>query len=1008
MERKIAALGLFGMTIVITIAPVASTAGSLNSSDGLVGYWDFEGAMAGVAFDASGHGNDGWVFIEPSAMTTIPEGPPEFGQSLHFDGSSYVEIPHSSELNITGQITLSAWIKVAAFDRDWQSVVTKGDSAWRLGRDRDTNFVRFSCDGLQGLGPRPGVTGTVDVNDGQWHHVAGVYDGQTLRLYTDGNLDAAAVAWGTIATNGFPVMIGENAEMLGRGFVGEIDEVRIYDYGLNDDEIGGLIRPPEVWPNRPPIVKAGPDQTITVPMPFEPLAVELSGTVTDDWLPDANAPLTTWALVGGQGPVEFEDPSAAETRAWFYRPGTYVLRLGAYDGEYEGFDDVGIEIRRSWSPGEQLIRNYTPPAWQAEDVLWTRDEEPHNKIDDRIDVSEELAFDVVVNFKRSVQDADVDWLITVGQQSELQLRLKYLSSVAVGPYTKEELQAIAANPDVAFVELQLGFGLALETSVPGICVTPATGGCPLTVPGSIDGSGINIVVMDSGVDNVLHQSFGPASAPGYDATTDTITDPDDDVFHGTHVASIALGQATTNLSRGVAPGAGLIDVKIPADCISGWPGTTDALEMVYDRRNSWGVDVINMSFRQCDGSGNPVASDGLDTFSQLVDLSESMGIVVVAAAGNDGPYNSVLAAPAAATRAITVAACNDQGTVSRTDDTMATFSSRGPRSSDGDTEQIDELKPEVTAPGHTIRAARWNTTNGALNVDGTSMAAPHVAGLAALIMQARPGINAAAVKDLIISTAQLPSGTSPSLPSVDATWNNRWGWGLIHAGEAVAVATQTDLTFPSHPPSPGWLSPDISTTPFPPKVGQPTTVTVKIRNNGPNPATDARIHFGVHVFSASTPTYYDIATKIVNVSVAPAAHTLVSAQWTPQKASHQCLQVEIGYGPDTDYSNNRAQRNLTVGTSPARFHVRNILVEGPARINLVATLANPAHDWPYYVEPSSLVLSPEDGPAEITAELIPPANAVPGTEQILHVAAVIDTVSGPVELGGVSILEIAP
>jgi hypothetical protein len=759
-----------------------------------------------------------------------------------------------------------------------------------------------------------------------------------------------------------------------------------------------------------------------------------------------------------------------------------------------------------------LIRNYTPIAWQAEVVEWIRDIAPHNKIDDLIDRSEEEPFDIVVNFKRAVRDEDIDYLNGLGQQGGVQMKLKYLSSVAVEGLSRDDLIAIADLADVAFIEQQAGFSSTLDVSVPSLCVTPAAGGCTNTVPGSIDGTGINIAIMDSGVDNAVHQAFPSGQyVAGYDATTapGTLTDPDDDSDsgHGTHVASIALGNATANTSRGVAPNAGLIDIKKPGSCLTGWPGTIRALEAIYDNRNKWGVNIINMSFGQCTVVGTnktAITSDGMDAFSQMVDLAESMGIVVVATAGNYGPNNTGMTSPGAATRAITVAASQTLNTVTRTDDNIADFSSRGPRGNDGDTDQIDELKPEVTAPGSDfppedetidndvvdddinawthitapvpaganvtvnvnssadiaagdtiniwdlvtetsreivtvatsagpggtsftttttmshpsntgaweirqpgILAAEHNTTNQARRLPGTSMAAPHVAGLAALIMQDRPGINAASVKDLIIRTAELPSGTAASLPAIDPTWNDRWGWGLVNAYEAIDLKQETDLAFPSHPPSPHWLSPDISATQL--TIGKPATITAKIRNNGPNPAINAKIHFGVHVFSASTTTFYDLGTKFVDIPVNPTGSTDVPINWTPKNVGHQCFKVEIGYGPDTDYSNNKAQRNMMVShKTVTMFQVKNTLTVDPSLIRFITEWEDSDAGWDFLIDPSEVSLAADDPPADIEVQLFPPPDAEPNARQMLHIAAVIDSEYGPFTLGGVSIRAKAP
>ncbi|MFC1712316.1 S8 family serine peptidase [Candidatus Poribacteria bacterium] len=650
---------------------------------------------------------------------------------------------------------------------------------------------------------------------------------------------------------------------------------------------------------------------------------------------------------------------------------------------------------------QDLIRNYTPPVWQAEDVKWSRDVAPHNKIDDLIDSSTETTFDVVVNFERCVTDAHIQMLENLSQTSTVQKKLKYISSVTVGGVTKADLQTIVASEAVAFVEGQWEFELALDVSLPNICVTAGSPDCAGNVDSlGFDGTGVNIVIMDTGVDNTIHQAFSATPfIAGYDATTQTMVDPDDEHGHGTHVASIALGRATANVPRGVAPGAGLIDVRV-SDQTGGiqWNWVEDALQVVYDNRIVWGVDIINMSLGQRNPQGQRAGTDGTDAFSQLVDLAQSMGIVIVAAAGNHGPNNNDLPTPAAATRAIAVAAFNDVNTPNWGDDVIWNDSASGPREDDNDLDRMDELKPEVAAPGVDILAARFDTTDLPSRRSGTSMATPHVAGVAALIIEANPTINAGAVKALIISTADA-RGT-PSLPAIDPVWNDRFGWGRVNAFAAVDTATVADLTFPSHPASPSWLSPDIQTNPFPPRVGQQTTVSVDIENRGPSAANGVRIHFGVHVFSASTPTFQDIATEIVDL---PVGITNVSTQWIPAHSDHQCMKVEIAYGDDTDFANNEAQRNLTVTQSPVKFQVKNTFTEEAAEIKLVPTFQNPQAEWDVEIKPSAVTLAAEDCPADIEVIMTPPADASPGDTQTVHIAAMIDIEGEVIPLGGVSI-----
>jgi hypothetical protein len=157
---------------------------------------------------------------------------------LSLDGNGdYVRIVNETDFDLTAEITVAAWIKVNKSDKNWQSIITKGDSAWRLAREQDQDSLQFCC------GPgrtRRLVRGSRDVNDDQWHHVAGVYDGTRMYLYLDGKLDVSVSSVGKIDTNDEPVYIGENSERPGRFWDGLIDDVRVYSYALSEVQIKAL------------------------------------------------------------------------------------------------------------------------------------------------------------------------------------------------------------------------------------------------------------------------------------------------------------------------------------------------------------------------------------------------------------------------------------------------------------------------------------------------------------------------------------------------------------------------------------------------------------------------------------------------------------------------------------------------------------------------------------------------------------------------------------------------
>ena len=176
--------------------------------------------------------------VSPESHTYIAKGisgvADHGGYALDFDGTDdFVSLPNESSFDFTTAMTVEAWIKVGVFDKGWQAIVTKGDAAWRLHRYNTSDNISFGTGGLSNTD----LQGTTNVNDGQWHHVACVFDGSTKILYVDGKLDASIAVTGTIATSNAAVYFGENSEATSRHFNGSIDEVRIWDDARTQAEI---------------------------------------------------------------------------------------------------------------------------------------------------------------------------------------------------------------------------------------------------------------------------------------------------------------------------------------------------------------------------------------------------------------------------------------------------------------------------------------------------------------------------------------------------------------------------------------------------------------------------------------------------------------------------------------------------------------------------------------------------------------------------------------------------
>ncbi len=206
----------------------------------MVAWWKLDETEGQTATDSTGNGRDGRVVGDSSWRSGW------IGGALSFDGEGdYIDCGNDPALDITDEITVACWVKVSQFTTFGQAVVAKSDSSWRLQRWWTTPFMEFACTGISTETNEIGsVLGKINVADGQWHHVAGVYDGSRIFLYIDGALDNFEFASGKMALDNYPVCIGSHSYTKGPGgrryWNGLIDDVRIYNYALAESEIKEL------------------------------------------------------------------------------------------------------------------------------------------------------------------------------------------------------------------------------------------------------------------------------------------------------------------------------------------------------------------------------------------------------------------------------------------------------------------------------------------------------------------------------------------------------------------------------------------------------------------------------------------------------------------------------------------------------------------------------------------------------------------------------------------------
>jgi len=350
-----------------------------------------------------------------------------------------------------------------------------------------------------------------------------------------------------------------------------------------------------------------------------------------------------------------------------------------------------------------------------------------------------------------------------GMGGHLNHRLGVVNGLAV-TVPVSALSALEADPDVASIGVDHPLKAMDEYTDGAMNVSAAWNA------GYI-GTGLGIAVIDSGIDDqridiwdrvLYHQDFTGASE--YNSQGMLVRDT---YGHGTHVAGIIAGSGWVSgqIDGGVAYNANLIDLRVLDGNGSGNDSEViAAIQKAIALKTTYNIKVINLSLGR--GVYVPYAKDPL---CQAVESAWKAGIVVVVAAGNYGrsTVNGIngygtITAPGNDPYVITVGAMNTQGTLSRTDDTITSYSSKGPTMYD------HVVKPDLVAPGNQVASLISHNSNLATTypgnvvsgfssdyfvLSGTSMAAPAASGAAVLLMQANPSLTPDQVKARLMKTA---------------------------------------------------------------------------------------------------------------------------------------------------------------------------------------------------------------------------------------------------------------
>ena len=504
--------------------------------------------------------------------------------------------------------------------------------------------------------------------------------------------------------------------------------------------------------------------------------------------------------------------------------------------KYLSVDGSYVQFTKSEWTSEIPIQ--MEPDW-VELPWWERTslDSNRNSIHDSLEYKTGVVW-VGLSYSRAVTSEDISSIMSMGIEPKIQIPA--VDAVLLGAIDSSNLLELSNLDGVVMIEEYGTLRFYGDIQTPAVKASSSDiypeGAWNL----SVSGAGINIALTDTGVDSE-HPGLVGKHVAGYDAVcfvhsdptcilaggrqTDGSFDPDDGNQHGTACMGMAAAtgiEADGSQSEfyGSAPNSTLVDVRIGTDVGAGpfenylleqefYESAMNGIQWIIDNKDTaWpgvdeslsGIDIISLSWGITSHEGG--GSDGEDMHSRILNEATLAGVTVSVAAGNDGPDNEGLSGMGSSSLSITVGATDDQNTIDRTDDTVAGYSSRGPRSDNGDGNPINELKPDISAPGSNIIQAEGCVSSGGCNNNipgqdasentytgrgsGTSYATPAVTGVIALVMEANPDLDPLQIREVLKQTAERRG--DPTQPDVDPYWNRDFGWGMVDARAAVELA----------------------------------------------------------------------------------------------------------------------------------------------------------------------------------------------------------------------------
>ena len=338
---------------------------------------------------------------------------------------------------------------------------------------------------------------------------------------------------------------------------------------------------------------------------------------------------------------------------------------------------------------------------------------------------------VIIQFKESPNKPNnISSLV-----SKIKANLPIINGFA-GYMSTETIYRIIESPEIEFISFDSQVYALLDIAAP-------TMEAHFPHDKSLEGEGITVAVIDTGVAPHYDLTRPANRLIGFKDFVNNKPEPYDDNGHGTHVAGIIAGNGFSSRGRyvGIAPKANILGIK--ALNAQGGGNTSDvvkAISYVIETKDKYNTKIINLSL----GTPANIPCEK-DPLCKAAEAATKAGLIVVVAAGNNGPKEGTILSPGISKNVITVGAVDDKRTIDPSDDTIAPFSSRGPT--------IEGLlKPDIVAPGVNIKSLSNTSYDGYHALSGTSMATPLVSGSVALLLNKFGDLKLEEVKERLISS----------------------------------------------------------------------------------------------------------------------------------------------------------------------------------------------------------------------------------------------------------------